>query len=169
MKKIQTKAQKNKDRTYETKNVSVIGGKRLAHQISESGWSSLLHRIALLDEDGNVLDAGSSSVYQHPAFAALDGEIYIATTQYFEGEPIACEAVHRIAKNEDEKTSVPKTFDERVDALMRSAPKPDIVMALAMVQMVRQYKKIGSKKDFAAAFLKLKDRLDDDYLAIFNT
>jgi len=153
------------EKNFETKTVSILGEKRLAHQTCESGWSSFLHRIVILDAEDSVIAAGAPSCYQHPAFFEYDGEIYLATTEYYHGEPLPKETVVRIAKDGEGMATknVRKTFKNRLDDLMHTATKADIMDAYLIVMMLKSKKMIGAKKDFAEAFLRTKDRLDDDF------
>lgn len=156
------KPKSKREKKYTTKNVSIIDGKKLAYQTTDNDWGSFFHRIALLNDDDEIVEEGCGGVYQHPVISKLQGQIYIAVTEYYHGEPINECTVYRIASG-DEPAPTARTVDERVDTLMRNALKADIQQALLVLKIVRDQKDIGAKRDFATAFIRLKDKLGDDF------
>lgn len=155
---------------YETRNIFTLRGKRLAHQTTETGWGSFLHRVALLDENDKVVQAGSENVYQHPAFLSADGRIYMALCAYYEGDAPKYETVYELTAPQESESdeSAEKTFDERVDALMKGTLKNDIQEAFLILKVVQERKRLATKRQLAEAFLSLKDKLGDGFKDLFE-
>lgn len=98
----------------------------VAYQMDQRGS----HRLAIVDNEGNVVAPGPSSIYDHPTFATFGVYQFMAVTKYFEGESVQAEAVYRLeygahagqGKSVEEDGEAP----ERLEVVESERPKEPV-------------------------------------------